>query len=193
MLRRRELAGYSELEYEFAVGGGSVVGVLYWIPEHSLVATSFGTTLQPVRRLIFGPMTDRGREQLVAEFDQSRPTFMTAIRNGLNLAFQLGGFYTYDDKADASRKVLLAFRLPDPESAELLAGRNADACAELLAASLRIWFEVQQPINSAAFVQSGPEWEWDEIARSVGKSAKWVVENVDNIKTVLQFVRSVTG
>ncbi len=181
LLRRRNLAGYVELEYEFAVDGGSLVGILYWIPEYSLVATSFGTTLQPVRRLI-----DRGREQLVAEFDRSRPTFMTAIRNGLNLAFDLGGFHTYEDKADSSRKVLLAFRLPDQESKELLAGRNSEACNEILAASLRIWFEVQQPVDAAILVATGPEW--DKIARDVGKSAKWLIENLDDLEAVLELM-----
>ena len=106
---------------------------------------------------------------------------MTAIRNGLNCAFDLGGFHSYEDKADLSHKVLLAFRLPDQEWKELLAGRNSEACNEILAASLRIWFELQQPIDAA-----GPEW--DKIARDVGKSAKWLIENLDDIETVLDFM-----
>lgn len=187
VLRRRDLEGYSEFEYEFAIdGGGSMVGVLYWLPEFGLVATSFGTSLQPVRRLLFGPMTDRGREQIIAEFDESRPMFMAGIRNGLQLNFKLGGFYTFDDKADASRKVLLAFKLSEAESAEFRAGRHVEACQQILAASLQVWVEVQQPINSAIFAQTGPEW--NEIGRNVASSAKWLVENAENIKVILKFV-----
>jgi hypothetical protein len=183
VLRRRQLADYLEFEFDISTAtGDSFVAVFYYLPAFKAMATSFGANLQPIRSLIFGSMSDRGRAQVIEHFDVTRPHFMAAIRNGVQWNFRDGGFYTFRDPVDSVDKVLFLFTPPAAELDRLASGAPSDAYQALVGASMVIWTEAAQPIDASIFVVD--RFDWEDAARKVGSSAKWVVENADNIQLV---------
>lgn len=182
--RARRRAHYSEIEHKLEIEGGSVVGVLYWIPAYAVFAANFNEVLQPIRGLLFGPMTDRGRARIVEEFERSRPFFMEAIRNGLFNDFNRGGFLTYEDPEGSGRKVLFGIRLDEPHRSQLCTGEDQTIFWQIVDLSFRILHEATQPIDLAAFADQGPDWE--SALHTVGSTAKWLIENADNVRTVLK-------
>jgi hypothetical protein len=182
-LRRRELIGCAEYEYQFSYDNVSLYGVFYSLNQFpGMFATNFGAGLQPLRSLIFGNMTERGRRQVIAEFDRSRPTFMAAIRNGIALDFKKGGFYTWKDANDGRSKVLLIVALDEAESSLFTEGKFNNLYINFLAASFQIWQEAIAPLDANIF-QSQVDWEG--AARQAASGAKWIVENASNIQLVL--------
>jgi hypothetical protein len=180
----RNLGAYTEVAYRFGDASQAFTAYLYSVPPgERLVGASFGASLQPLRRLLFGPMTNAGRDQVVADFDVSRPTFMAAVRNGLVLDFDRGGLYTLKDPNDGESKVLLVAKVPKDTYASFITGQALDLYQDLLAVSFQVWWEASQPFDASIFSNSATDW--GDAVGAAGRVFKWGIENADNIKTVI--------
>jgi hypothetical protein len=188
-LRRRETPAYSEVEVLMTFDDGSVVGVVYILPRDDksvLFATSFVSAFQPLRRALFGPGDERHRNRFVEELRRVRPLYITATANGLYDDLGQGALIQYNDPSDGvGKSLLVCVEGNRPPGADLLDERGRNTIGALLAGSFQLFEESLVPLDHEGMQR---DIDFEDLLHTAGSAAKWLVENVDNLRTVVSIL-----